>query len=693
MTVLKTSPGRAYPLGATVEGDGVNFSLFTKNGTTVELLLFDRYDDPQPAHIVSLDPQHNKTFYYWHVLVHGIRPGQIYGYRVAGPYRPRDGQRFNYAKVLLDPYARCVTYGDNWSRQEARGFNTNYASAMKAQVVDTQDFDWEGDQPLGLSYCDMVIYEMHVRGFTQHPSSGVACPGTFAGVIEKIPYLQELGVTAVELLPVQQFDPQSVSRRNPLTGEQLVNYWGYEPIGFFAPHQGYSCKGEYRCAVNEFRQMVKALHQAGIEVILDVVFNHTAEGGARGPTISFRGLENRAYYLLEQDPSIYSDYSGTGNTLNCNHSIVRRLIMDCLCYWVREMHVDGFRFDLASILSRDEYGEPLENPPILWSIESDPVLANIKIIAEAWDAAGLYQVGSFIGDRWAEWNGRYRDDVRRFIQGEGGMVRSLAARLVGSPDLYADPDRQPHRSINFITCHDGFSLNDLVSYDKKHNMANGEENRDGHNANYSWNCGIEGPTDDPSIERLRLRQIKNSLAILFVSQGSPMILMGDEARHTQGGNNNAYCQDNEISWFNWNLVEKNVGLFRFVKKIIRFNQAHPSLNSDSFISEVRKPDGNLKYLAWHGVRLLQPDWGDASHSLAFTLHDYPGDVDIHVILNAYWKPLEFELPPLPAGVTWRRVVDTSLDSPADISDEGDEPPVTVSSYQTAFRSAVILIAR
>jgi glycogen operon protein len=539
----------------------------------------------------------------------------------------------------------------------------------------------------------MVIYEMHVRGFTRHPSSGAACPGTFAGVIEKIPYLQELGVTAVELLPVQQFDPQSVSRRNPFTGEQLVNYWGYEPIGFFAPHQGYSCKGKYRCAVEEFRQMVKALHQAKIEVILDVVFNHTAEGGARGPTISFRGLENRAYYLLEQDPSVYSNYSGTGNTLNCNHSIVRRLIMDCLRYWVQEMHVDGFRFDLASILSRDEYGEPLENPPILWSIESDPVLANTKIIAEAWDAAGLYQVGSFIGDRWAEWNGRYRDDVRRFIQGEGGMVRSLAARLVGSPDLYADPDRQPHRSINFITCHDGFSLNDLVSYDEKHNMANGEENRDGHNANYSWNCGIEGLTDNPAIERLRSRQIKNLLAVIFVSQGSPMILMGDEARHTQRGNNNTYCQDNEISWFNWDLVEKNVGLFRFVKKIIRFNQAHPSLNSDSFISEVRKPDGNLKYLAWHGVRLKQPDWGDASHSLAFTLHDYPGDVDIHVILNAYWKPLEFELPPLPAGVTWRRVVDTSLDSPADISDEGDEPPVTASSYRTASRSVVILVAR
>ncbi len=686
-------PGRAYPLGATVQGDGVNFSLFTKNGTAVELLLFDHYDDPQPAHVIPLDPQHNKTFYYWHALVRGIQPGQLYGYRVAGPYQPEVGHRFNYAKVLLDPYARCVMYGDNWSRREARGFNVNCASAMKAKVVDTSDFDWEGDQPLGLAFSDTIIYEMHVRGFTQHPTSRVRCPGTFAGVTERIPYLQELGVRAVELLPVQQYDPQGVVQKNPLTGERLFNYWGYDPVGLFAPHQGYSCPTEYRCAVDEFREMVKALHRAGIEVILDVVFNHTAEAGADGPTISFRGLENRAYYMLEQDQSVYSNYSGTGNTLKCNHAIVRRLILDCLRYWVQEMHVDGFRFDLAAILSRDEYGRPMRNPPILWSIESDPVLAKTKIIAEAWDAAGLYQVGSFIGDRWAEWNGRYRDDVRRFIKGDSGVVRPFAARLMGSPDLYTDPGRQPHRSINFVTCHDGFTLNDLVSYNEKHNPANGEDNRDGTDANYSWNCGVEGETDDAEIERLRLRQIKNLIAVLFLSQGTPMIQMGDEVRRTQLGNNNAYCQDNEISWFDWGLAEKNAGLLRFVRGMIRFHLAHPSLNAKIFVSEQRKPDGNPRYLTWHGVRLRQPDWSDNSHSLAFTLHDYPGDVDLHAIINAHWEPLDFELPPPPAGTTWRQAVDTALDSPADLPDAGCEPGVKVPRYQAAPRSVVVLIAR
>ena len=689
----QTSPGRAFPLGATVQEGGVNFSLFTKNGTAVELLLFDRHDDPQPAQVIHLDPQHNKTFYYWHIFVHDIGPGQIYGYRVAGPYRPEEGHRFNYAKVLLDPYARCIVYDNNWSRAEALGFNTNYASSMKAAVVDITDFCWEGDQPLGLSFADMVIYEMHVRGFTQHPSSDALRPGTFSGVVEKIPYLKDLGVTAVELLPVQQFDPQTVSRRNPETGEQLTNYWGYEPIGFFAPHQGYHSDGRYRCAVDEFRHMVKALHRAGIEVILDVVFNHTAEGDAGGPTISFRGLENRAYYMLGKDRSVYSNYSGTGNTFKANHAIVRRLILDCLRYWVQEMHVDGFRFDLAAIFSRDENGLPMENPPILWSIESDPVLANTKIIAEAWDAAGLYQVGSFIGDRWAEWNGRYRDDVRRFIKGDAGMVRALAARLMGSPDLYPDPGRQPHRSINFITCHDGFTLNDLVSYNEKHNLGNGEDNQDGHDANFSWNCGQEGPTDDPAIERLRLRQIKNFLAVLFLSQGTAMIQMGDEVRRTQRGNNNAYCQDNEIGWFDWNLVEENADLLRFVRGMIRFHRSHPSLNSEVFISEQRKPDGSLRYLTWHGVDLNRPDWGYASRSLAFTLHDYPGDVDIHAMINAHDEPLTFELPPLPAGITWHRVVDTALTSPADLSEEGVEPPVNGDRYQVGARSVVVLIAR
>ena len=689
---LSISPGRAYPLGATVEDRGVNFSLFSKSGTSVELLLFDHYADPQPAHIIILDPLQHRTFYYWHVLVHGIGPGQIYGFRVAGPYQPEEGHRFNYAKVLLDPYARCVAVGDNWSREQARGFGTNYASSLKAKVVNTKAFDWQGDEPLGLPFTDMVIYEMHVRGLTRHPSSRVASPGTFDGVIAKIPYLQELGVTAVELLPIQQFDAQSVTLKNPFTGEPLVNYWGYDPIGFFAPHQGYCCQTKYRCAADEFRHMVSSFHRAGIEVILDVVFNHTAEGGADGPTISFRGLENRAYYMLEGERSAYCNFSGTGNTFKCNHAIVRRLILDCLRYWVQEMHVDGFRFDLAAIMSRDENGLPMDNPPILWSIESDPVLAKTKIIAEAWDAAGLYQVGSFIGDRWAEWNGRYRDDVRRFIKGDRGMVRDFAGRLMGSPDLYSDPGRQPHRSINFVTCHDGFTLNDLVSYNEKHNLVNGEDNLDGLDANFSWNCGVEGPTDDPEIERLRLRQIKNLIAVLLVSQGTPMIQMGDEARRTQHGNNNAYCQDNEISWMDWNRVAHNADLRRFVRRMIHFRRHRPSLNSEIYLSEQRHGNGVAKHVSWHGVNLNRPDWSDASHSLAFTLHDYPGDDDMHVIINAYWEPLEFELPPPRNGRRWHRVVDTALDSPHDIAEPGRGPLVATPAYQAQSRSVVILVA-
>src|SRR5262245_1900709 len=477
---------------------------------------------------------------------------------------------------------------------------------------------------------------MHVRGFTQHPSSGVAekMRGTFAGLVEKILYLQQLGVTAVELLPVFQFDPQDCPHGR-------VNYWGYAPVSFFAPHQAYSSRQDIFGPVDEFRDMVKAMHWAGIEVILDVVFKHTAEGNHHGPTLSFRGLDNRAYYILEKDRSRYSNYSGCGNTLNANHPVVRRLILDSLRYWVAEMHVDGFRFDLASILARDASGHVMPDPPVLWDIESDPVLAGTKLIAEAWDAAGLYQVGSFIGDSWKEWNGRFRDDVRSFFRGDEGSVARLADRLVGSPEIYGHKGREPEQSVNFVTCHDGFTLNDLVSYNHKHNEPNGEGNRDGANDNRSWNCGVEGPSEDPAIEKLRERQIKNFLAVTLLALGMPMLLMGDEVRRSQRGNNNAYCQDNETSWFDWDSVEKQTGLHRFVRLLLarralrKIDGEHQGLSLNQLLRGANK--------AWHGTKLNQSDWSQQSHSLALSADVRREKLSFHLILNAYWEPLEFEL--------------------------------------------------
>ncbi|HLF00605.1 MAG TPA: isoamylase, partial [Anaerolineales bacterium] len=506
-------PGQPYPLGATVHDGGVNFSIFSKNCAALELLLFDHHSDAKPARIIALDPKHNKTFYYWHVFIPGLRAGQLYGYRVHGRYAPEQWLRFDGSKVLIDPYARAVMYGDNYSRAAAKRHGMdNCAQAMKSVVVDPRAHPWEGDEPIQRPIAETVIYEMHVGGFTRHPSSGVepAKRGTYLGLVEKIPYLKSLGVTTVELLPVQQFDEQDVP-------EGLTNYWGYSPAAFFAPHRGYAVnKNDPLAPVNEFHEMVKALHRAGIELILDVVFNHTAEADEAGPTLSWRAFEDQAYYILEADGR-YANFTGCGNTINGYHSIVRRMIVDCLRYWVQVMHVDGFRFDLASVLARDEFGQPIGSPPLLWEIESDPVLAGTKIIAEAWDAAGLYQVGSFIGDRWSEWNGRYRDDVRRFVKGEEGVVKPLAHRLMGSPDLFTASDRDPNRSINFVTCHDGFTLNDLVSYSEKHNEANRQNNADGNSYNLSWNCGAEGMTGDAAVLALRARQMKNLMAILFVS--------------------------------------------------------------------------------------------------------------------------------------------------------------------------------
>ena len=686
MKELEINPGKPYPLGASYCHKGVNFSIFSKSGLRVELLFFDDVNDGTPACIVELDSQKNKTFHYWHTCIQGIQTGQLYGYRVHGPNDPQFGHRFDGEKLLIDPYGRAVAVPANYDRGAASLPGDNAAVAMKSVVTDRRDYDWEGDRPLGRPLIQTVIYEMHVGGFTRHPNSGVDASkrGTYAGLIEKIPYLQELGITAVELLPIYQFDEQEAPNG-------LANYWGYNPVSFFAPHPGYSSNHDPVGPLNEFRDMVKALHKAGIEVILDVVYNHTAEGNQWGPTFSFRGFDNRSYYILGDDPSQYMNYSGTGNTLNANRSVVRRLILDSLRYWVQDMHVDGFRFDLASIFSRDDLGLPLVNPPLLWDIESDPVLAGSKLIAEAWDAGGLYQVGSFIGDRWKEWNGKFRDDVRAFVKGDNGMVPKLASRFLASPDLYGHEEREPEQSINFITCHDGFTLNDLVSYNHKHNWVNQEGNRDGHNHNLSWNCGIEGPTDDPEIERLRKQQIKNLLTINLLALGVPMLLMGDEVRRTQNGNNNAYCQNNEISWFDWSLLDKHADIHRFVKKLVQFRL---SLNVFKDVRGV--PLRRLletAQLDWHGVKLGEPDCGHTSHSLAFTVRGRRGL--FHIIFNAYWKMLEFELPPTAEqGLTsWRCVIDTALDSPNDFNNLETAPVVDTSAFDVSARSVVVLVAQ
>jgi len=678
--------GSSHPLGATLCRDGANFSVFSKSGTSIELMLFDEVGDAQPTRVIALDPVRNRTYHYWHVFLPGIEVGQIYGYRARGPFEPQRGLRFDPEKVLLDPYGKAVVIPEGYSRIDASLAGDNCATAMKSVVADPGPYDWEGDVPLNRPFSQTVIYEMHVGGFTRHASSGLPSElrGTYRGLIEKIGYLQELGVTAVELLPVFQFDPQDAPRG-------LVNYWGYSPVSFFAPHVAYSSRKDRLGALDEFRDMVKALHRAGIEVILDVVFNHTAEGNHAGPTLCFRGLENSAYYLLQDDRSRYADYTGTGNTLNANQPIVRRLIVDSLRYWVETMHVDGFRFDLASILSRDERGRPLENPPILWDIESDPVLAGTKLIAEAWDAAGLYQVGTFVGDSWKEWNGQFRDDVRSFMKADRGTVSRLARRLLGSPDIYGGAKREPEKSINFVTCHDGYTLNDLVSYNGKHNQENGEDNRDGSDFNLSWNCGVEGPTDDQTIDRLRNRQVKNFLALTLLSVGAPILLMGDEVRRTQRGNNNAYCQDNDISWFDWSGLDKHADIHRFTRLLLlgrsRGDLARGKLilNLNEILKQAR--------IEWHGMKLGCPDWSDESHSLAFTAGTLDGRYLVHGMVNAYWEPLTFELPP-PAGVHqgWHRGIDTSLDPPEDICDGPDAAPFVDKTYRVEPRSIVLLFS-
>lgn len=677
---------RTFPLGATILDGGVNFSLFSRTATAVELLLFDRLDPGTPQLVVKLDPADNRTYHYWHTFVPGIGPGQLYGFRVDGPNEPPRGGRFDREKLLIDPYGRGVYFPENYSREDACKPGANLATALKSVVVDPSTYDWEGDRPLRNPHARTIIYELHVRGFTKHPNSDVdpLRRGTFAGVIDKIPYLKSLGITAVELMPIFAFDPQAAPAGR-------TNYWGYQPVSFFAPHPTYAVTPGPLGVIDEFREMVKALHRAGIEVILDVVFNHTAEGGDGGPWQSLRGIDDFSYYLHDSSGQRYTDFSGCGNTLNANHPIVRRMILDSLRYWVQEMHVDGFRFDLASILARDSQGRVLPNPPVLWDIESDPVLAGTKLIAETWDASGLYQVGSFVGDAWKEWNGRFRDDTRDFFRGVPGAMARFADRFVGSHDVYGHEGREVEQSINFVTCHDGFTLNDLVSYNQKHNEANGEENRDGCDDNRSWNCGVEGPSDNPMIEALRNRQVKNFLTVTLMSLGVPMILMGDEVRRTQKGNNNAYCQDNELSWFDWSLLEKHADVRRFLslltsRRLLRTTELERRRAS---LSELI----SLAQFEWHGPRLNQPDWGLDARSFAITVQLGVEQIVLHMMFSASSQAMTFELPRARAeGSCWRRWIDTALPAPHDIVEWADAKTIPNGSYEVQPHSVVLLLS-
>ncbi|MDD5559083.1 glycogen debranching protein GlgX [Candidatus Methylomirabilis sp.] len=686
---LQVEKGSPHPLGATPDQNGVNFSLFSENATGVEILLFERHDVPEPFQIIQFDPFVNKTFHFWHVYVRGARPGILYAYRVDGSPDRGAGHRFDRTKVLIDPYARGNT-NSLWRRADACGPDDNLSTSMRSVAIETSGYDWEGDRPLNRPMEDTIIYELHVRGFTKSPSSGVAHPGTFSGVIEKVPYLKELGVTAVELLPIFDFDETDVLR--VVDGTPLNNFWGYSTMGFFAPQSAYCVSPKSGSHLREFRDMVKALHKAGIEVILDVVFNHTDEGNHLGPVFSFKGIDNLVYYfLVPWDRQFYLDYSGCGNTLNCNHPIPQKLIVECLRYWVRETHVDGFRFDEGSILSRGEDGSPLPHPPVVWQIELDEELADTKVIAEAWDAAGLYQIGHFPGDRWAEWNGRYRDDIRRFVKGDPGLIGTVASRLAGSADLYQAVGELPINSINFITCHDGFTLNDLVSYNVKHNEGNGEGNRDGINDNLSWNCGVEGETDDAAIEALRERQIKNFITILLLSRGVPMILSGDEVRRTQKGNNNAYCQDNEIGWVDWTMSQTYYEMFRFWKRMIEFRKTHSTLRQRFFFSGAVN-ERDVADVSWHGCKLNQPEWSDlGARELGMTLGGFDDEPDIHVMLNMHWEGREFEIPSIPDR-RWFKVIDTAASSPHDIADPGDETEFAGHVCSVQGRSIVVLVS-
>ena len=690
--------GVPLPMGARSRGDGVNFAFFSRHASRVRLELFDHPEEATPVRIIDLDPRRNRTGDVWHVWVKGIGPGQLYGFRVDGPYQPQEGHRFNFNKLLLDPFATAISGLPHWDFGQARGYDLSApepdltpskiddAGAMPKCIYTYDDFNWQEDLPPRHPWSKTVIYETHVRGLTIHPSACVEHPGTYRGLIEKIPYLQELGVTAVELMPVFEFNENQLTSLNPRSGRPLRNYWGYDPVTFLAPKASYSSSGGLGQQKLEFKEMVRACHRASLEVILDVVFNHTAEGDELGPTLCFRGIDNTIFYTLAADKRHYLNYTGTGNTINANHPVVRDHIVTALRYWRVEMGVDGFRFDLASVLGRDRNGNLLANAPLLERIAEDPILGEVKLIAEAWDAAGAYEVGSFSERRWAEWNGRYRDDVRRFWRGDDGFLGLFAKRLCGSADVYGKSGKGPESSINFITCHDGFTLNDLVSYRHKHNEANGENNRDGQDENFSENFGIEGETRDALIVSNRKRQIKNFLLTLLTSRGVPMVLGGDEFCRTQGGNNNAYCQDNETSWVDWDLLEQQAEITRFTRGLIAFRRDHPILSRERFYTE--------EEIRWFSPSGGLPEWCDPREKQVACLVYEDGAVRLYLMFNAGDDGVNFLLPPAPPEALWRLTVDTSAETPRDLFNRGEEPLIeNPKMYYLGPRSSAILLAR
>ncbi len=686
---LEVAPGRPDPLGATPEAAGVNFAVVSAHATAVELVVFEPgAEAPLLEHL--LEPEQHRTGDVWHAFVAGLGPDVEYGYRARREPNPEPWlHRFDPARLLVDPYARALAGAERWGGVDGGGPEPT-ARRWRSRVVAVDSARPVPPRP-ARHPADMIIYELGVRGFTAHPSSGVSAPGTFRGLAEKIPYLVDLGVTAVELMPIAEWDELDHPGRDPATGERLRNLWGYQPLAWFAPKAGLAASGPRGGQLEELRALVSAMHGAGIAVLVDVVFNHTGENGARAPAVSWRGLDNPVYYHVDPGTGAYFDFTGCGNTVNCNHPVVRRLILDCLRYWVSEIGVDGFRFDLASVLARGRDTQPLADPPLLEMIAGDAVLAGSTLIAEAWDAAGLYQVGAFPSwGRWSEWNGRYRDDLRLFFRGDPGTVPALATRIAGSADLYRASGRAPYHSVNFVTSHDGFTLADLVSYERKRNQANGEGNRDGADHEHSFNCGVEGPTDDPEIVARRRRCQRNMLAVLLLSQGVPMLRAGDEFSQSQGGNNNAYCQDNPVGWIDWSLVEREAELVTFVRRLISLRRAHPNLRRRAFFED---DEIGVPGVVWHGPRLGRPDWSAQSRSIALHLPGNGTDDDLYVAINHEADGRTFELPPLVPSLRWHRAVDTARRPGADAADLGAEAPLAGRAYPVGGESVVVLVAK